>query len=432
MGETRRRRPKGDGGLFIIRKQAWNEFKQTYEVVDFYRATKEVENPEDPLKRKTLTGTGRSPQEAKLRLNRSMERFLRNKHLTQAGAVLKTRSKASQRLSEYFQEWYSQIRPNSVSQTLLLKYKQHFENHILPELGNVYLEDINYQMLQKLFYETLPAKKKIKAGEVLNQPLLSSNTLLNIYRTLNVALNVAVKMGKIPRNPLALVDTPKFVAPKENIPQLSHIATHMFKKMAEAKDPMWEHFVLAFMGLRKAERLGLTFSALTLTGDNPKIIIRSQLQRVSGQGLVLKQSTKSGKDRSVTIHEPFLSSLKLMKEVRKEQLKLPGFQPEEQFKDLVYLKDNGKPYDPNEDNELWIKVNQTYNAKKPKIRQHAMRHIAATTMADKGIGREVAMSLLGHQSISISHYYGRMGARGQREEVQKYAEELAKLITSKQ
>lgn len=431
MGETRRRRPKGDGGLFIIRKEVWNDFKKANELVDFYRATREVENPDDPLKRKTLTGTGRSPQEAQQRLNRSVERFLRKRHLTEAGVVLKTRQKTSQRLSEYFQEWYSQIRPESVSKTLLLKYKQHFENHILPELGNVYLEDLNYQMLQKLFYETLPAKKKIKGGEVLDQPLLSSNTLLNIYRTFNVALNVAVKMGKVPRNPLSLVNTPKFKPPKENVPQMVHVAEHIFEKMAEANDPMFDHFLLALLGLRKAERLGMTFSAITLTGDTPKITVRSQLQRISGEGIVLKPSTKSGKDRSVALIEPWLSSLKRMKEVRKLQQKLPEFQPEEQFKDLVYLKDNGKPFDPNEDNELWIKVNKTYNAKRPKIRQHGLRHIAATKMADSGVERHVAMALLGHESIAISHYYGRVGATGQREQVQIYGEELAKKITPK-
>lgn len=42
MGSAPRRR-KGQGGLFIIRRQAWNEVRQAYEEVDFYRATKEIE-----------------------------------------------------------------------------------------------------------------------------------------------------------------------------------------------------------------------------------------------------------------------------------------------------------------------------------------------------------------------------------------------------
>ena len=68
MGSAPRRR-KGQGGLFIIRGQAWNEVRQAYEEVDFYRATRDVENPDDPTKRKQITGTGRSPKEAQDRLN---------------------------------------------------------------------------------------------------------------------------------------------------------------------------------------------------------------------------------------------------------------------------------------------------------------------------------------------------------------------------
>jgi integrase len=353
--------------------------------VEFYQASKDIEDPENPDKRKRITGTGRSPQEANNRLNRSLERFYKKRGLAEAGVVIKTRSRSSQRLYEYFDEWYSELRPERVSETLKLKYKQHFQNHILPDLGRIYLEDLKYQDLQKLFYETLPAKRKIKEGKELDEPLLGTNAILNIYRTLNVALHVAVKKDKISKNPLALVDTPQYKPPKENIPQMVHIVDHMFNKMNEANDPLFDHFLLALLGLRRGERLGLTFSAINLVGLNPKLTIRSQLTRISGKGIVLKPATKSGKDRSVALIDPWLSSLKRMKEVRKDQQKLPGFKPDPKFKDLVFLRDDGSPYDLNYDNALWDLVNKTYNSKRPKIRGHAVRHCAATKMADAGI-----------------------------------------------
>lgn len=187
------------------------------------------------------------------------------------GVVLKSRKKDSERLSDYFEEWYSELRPERVSQTLRLKYKQHFYNHILPHVGKIYLSELTYQDLQTLFYDTLPAKKKVKGGVEIDEPLLGTNAILNVYRTLSVSLRVAVKKGKILRNPLSLVDTPVYQPPKENIPQMVHIAEHIFQKMNEADDPMFDHFLLALLDLRRGERLGLTFSSLTLTGDNPKI-----------------------------------------------------------------------------------------------------------------------------------------------------------------
>ena len=112
---TAPRRRKGQGGLFIIRGQAWNEVRQAYEEVDFYRATRDIENPDDPTKRKQITGTGRSPKEAQDRLNRSLERFYKKKGLSEAGVVQKTRRNGSQTLSEYCEEWHSGTRSDRVS-----------------------------------------------------------------------------------------------------------------------------------------------------------------------------------------------------------------------------------------------------------------------------------------------------------------------------
>jgi integrase len=428
MGTQTNRRRKGQGGLYIVPLKTWNEFKLSYEVVDHYRAVKEISDLDNPGKRKRITGTAKSPDEAMARLQKSLERYYKQTGLKDAGIVLNSRRRDSERLSDYFEEWYSELRPERVSLTLRLKYKQHFYNHILPHIGQIYLSELTYQDLQRLFYETLPAKRKVKGGEVLDEPLLGTNAILNVYRTLSVALRVAVKKGKIPRNPLSLVDTPEYQPPKENIPQMVHIVEHIFQKMNEAEDPLFDHFLLALLGLRRGERLGLTFSALTLTGNTPKITIQSQLTRITGQGLFLKPATKSGKDRTVALQEPWLSSLKRLKEDRKRQEKLPGFKPEKQFKDLVFLKDDGKPFDLNEDNELWKKVNQIYNSKRPPLRGHSVRHVAATKMADAGVTRDVAMAILGHESESISFYYGRLTARGQVSQVEVFGQAISDKI----
>lgn len=431
MGTSANRRRKGQGGLYIVPLKTWNEFKQTYEVVDHYRAVTEIKDLQNPENRKRITGTAKSPDEAMARMQKSLERHYKKSGLKDAGIVLKTRKTDSERLSDYFEEWFGELRPERVSQTLRLKYKQHFYNHILPHVGRIHLSELSYQDLQTLFYETLPAKKKVKGGVETGEPLLGTNAILNIYRTLSVALRVAVKKGKIQRNPLALVDVPVYQPPKENIPQMVHIAEHMFQKMNESNDPMFDHFLLALLGLRRGERLGLTFSALTLTGNNPKITIQSQLTRITGQGLFLKPATKSGKDRTVALQEPWLSSLKRMKDLRKEQEKLEGFKPDPQFADLVFLKDDGKPYDLNEDNELWKKVNSIYNAKMKPLRGHSIRHVAATKMADSGVTRDVAMAILGHESESISFYYGRLTAKGQVAQVEKFGQAISEKINPK-
>ena len=158
------------------------------------------------------------------------------------------------------------------------------------------------------------------------------------------------------------------------------------------------------------------------------MMIKSQLQRVSGQGLILKPATKSGKDRTVALIDPWLSCLKRMQQVRKKQLKLPDFKPDPQFADLVFLKDNGKPYDLNEDNELWKSVNEKYGKRGMHIRGHALRHVSGTRLADAGVSRDIAMAILGHESESMSFYYGRMTQKGQVEQLGKFGESITEKI----
>jgi|AntAceMinimDraft_6_1070360.scaffolds.fasta_scaffold05033_1 integrase len=428
MGTNENRRRKGQGGLYKIRKPGWNEVTQQIEELDFYQATKEVVDPNNPSKRKKVYGTAQSPEMAISRLNKNHERYLTKTGLQKLGVQVKASQYGSQSVSEYLEQWHSELRDSQVSPQLKYKYRGHIKNHLSPHMDKIKLQNLNYQDLEKLFYETLPAKRKTRGQGAGEEPLLGSNGLLNVYKTLSIALKVAVKKEKILKNPLELVKAPTYQAPKENIPQLMHIAEHIFKKMNDVQDPLFDHFLLALLGLRKGERLGLTFSNLVLTGPNPKLKISTQLSRITGQGLVLKKATKSGKDRTVSIQEPWLSSLKRLKAKRKEQLMDPTFQPQDNFNDLVFLKDNGKPYDLNEDNEMWLEVNRVYNSKHEPLRGHSLRHISATKMADSGVDREVAMAILGHESEAMSHYYGRITAKRQSGQVERFGESLSQKI----
>jgi integrase len=257
---------------------------------------------------------------------------------------------------------------------------------------------------------------------------LNENGLLNIYKTLGSALKIAYKKGKIDRNPLELVKAPKYQKPEENIPHLMHVILGMFRLMKENQDPAYNHFILGLMGLRKAERLGLTFSSLKLRGESPTMNIKNQLQRITGVGIVLKPATKNGRSRIITLQDPWLTTLKDLEKIRKSQLKLPDFKPKPEFADLVFLKDNGSPWDPNDDNEYWREINQKYNTRLGHIRGHALRHIAATYMSDEGVEEAVAKEILGHESEAMMWYYRRITANKQQGQVAKYGQSLSERI----
>jgi len=407
------RRLKGTGGLWQRTQTRLNPRTGEQETINVWQAAKEVAHPTDATKRKWVTGTGSTPTEANKKLSKNLERHYQRLAIPQpASAIIRH---GGQILQSYLEEWVRELDPNRVSPQLQRKYAQYLRNHVIPHCGSIPIKDLSYQQLKNLFDVTLPTKTKLGS----NDKLLATNARLNIYKVLNQALKVAVKKGTIDRNPLELVSPPRYKQPEENIPQLMHVARWLFETLEEDDLEAYDHFLLGVMGLRRGERLGLSFSDLTLTGRTPKMTIRQQLSWITGEGLVLKPNTKTGRPRTVFLTDPWLTSLKRMKDKRREQKKLPGFKPDPQFTDLVFLKDNGKPWSLNEDNTYWSTLQEHYKIR-DKIRGHALRHIAATSMADNGVEVEVAMEILGHESTAMSFYYRRTTAKKQSTQVTNY------------
>ena len=409
------RRIKGTGGLWQRTSTRLNPRTGELENVQVWQAAKEVPHPTDSTKRKWVTGTGSTPTEANKKLSKNLEKYYQKLSIPQPASA--TIRHGGQTLQSYLEEWLRELDPNRVSQQLQRKYGQYMKNHVIPHLGSIPIKDLTYQHLKNLFDVTLPAKTKLGSSE----QLLGTNARLNIYKVLNNALKVAVKKGTIDRNPLELVTPPRYRQPEENIPQLMHLAQWLFEKLEDDNHEAYDHFLLGVMGLRRGERLGLSFSDLTLTGQTPKMMIRQQLSWITGQGLVVKPTTKTGKSRTVFLTDPWLASPKRMKERRRSQKKLDTFNPAPEFEDLVFLKDNGKPWSLNEDNDYWNSL-QDQLGMKDKIRGHALRHIAATSMADNGVEVEVAMEILGHESTAMSFYYRRTTARKQSSQVTTYGQ----------
>ena len=411
------RRPKGTGSLYTVTRELWNEHTGSFEPTSLYQAAEDITHPLDPFARKRVTGTGHTPQQAKARLEKSKARFYRKIGMAQAGIDISRRS-GSLTLGEYFDQWYENLNPHRISNSKKLKYRGIFTNHVLPALGKKHLEDITYEQLNTFIHTTLPNKTSPNGKRLLGQ-----NSITNIYWALNNVLNSAFNEERLSRNPLKRVDTPRFVAPTENIPYYMHIVEKMFGRMKDYDDPAYERFFLSLLGLRRGERLGLSWNSIKLSGPNPHMILNQTVIREPGHGIIIKPSTKSGKDREVPLSGPFLEVLKTLKKQRTQQLKDPKFKPSDYAKDLVFLSPTGKPIDPNTDNDLWRATLLKYKAPAP-IRGHALRHCAATYLSDLNVGVEVAQAILGFQSVSMAHFYARQTQRKSRKDIENYGKRL--------
>lgn len=412
-------RAYGSGSLYQKRTYILNRRTGEKSPHSYWQAARVVHLEDGSTKR--ITGTSQTSKRlAQEALERNIAKFYRNQIGEHQPLSKTNRNRLT--LADYLDQWHAGLYDREISDIVLRKYKGFYSQHITPHLGNVALEDLNDAQLKELFYKTLVEKKKLIDGKRSDVPLLGSSARRNIYKCLNTALKAAVEKRLIPSNPLALVKAPRLERPEENVPQSAHIAISLMKKLKDDNHPDYCRFLLQYLGLRRAERLGITLSNIKdLNGKEPKIVINQQLARHDdGSGWYIKRKTKTGKARTIPIPEPFLSALKQYKKQRDQWTKLSDWTPKPEFEDLLFLQPNGSVITLNRDNSDWRKILNEYGY--PYWRAHLNRHITATLLADQGTQDIAVVQALIGNSEAMTIYYARMTNKRMKEPLKAMGE----------
>ncbi|MER6970632.1 site-specific integrase [Nocardioides sp. NPDC000445] len=161
-------------------------------------------------------------------------------------------------------------------------------------------------------------------------------------------------------------------------------------------------------GARRGELLALCWSDVDWTGKS--ICIRASAGLVENQRL--EGSTKSGRERRVSLDDVTLAALKAH---RKEQMKdqaVAGEAWEDTW--LVFVNGLGMPIYPTGPTQRLAKTIEEYagtNDAKPKatrgpslphIRFHDLRHVHATLLLKAGVPVHVVAARLGHADPSVT------------------------------
>ena len=348
------------------------------------------------MTRKRVTGSGPTKKEAQRRMEENYERFLRG----ESGRG-RTRLTGKMTVRRLFEEWDRNNNAGAVSSVQARAYRGYFTNHILPALGDRRLDSLTETDLTYFINQTLTSKTNEQGA-----PLLGASARRNIYMALSGALNFAVRNRYLTTNPLKAVPAPRKTKPKEDIDAFLVDAQKVRDYVLSDSCTEQARWALTLLGLRRSERLGLRWSDINgLDTDNPSLVIGSQLAREKGKSLVVKPATKSGKSRTIRLVDPWVSVLRDYKKQWDELPSNPDWQePAEQFRDLLFLRPDGKPIDHNADNDDWHKLLETVGV--PYWRGHLMRHFTAVMLAEQpGMTVTDVMSILGHDTEALSVYY---------------------------
>lgn len=412
-----KRRTSGEGGL--TRKTGfYTDSEGTRVPYDYWQASREVPAEMLPkgMTRKRVTGSGRTKAEALARLNENWEAF--GKGEAKRG---KTRLSGKATVRTLFAEWDRNNKAGAVSSTMAWKYQRYFENHILPHIGDRRLDSLTETDLLTLFNHTLPAKRDAHGNQLLGGPARR-----NIYMALSGCLKFAVRQHYLAVNPLDAVKAPRKEAPKDDIDSVLADGRKVLDFVQTGDNPDEARWLLAFLGLRRGERLGLSWRNVRgLDGDDPKLVIDQQLAWDKGPGLHIKPATKNKKSRTIPLSEPWVSALKRHRQRWEEMTSQPDWTPKKrEYADLLFLTPSGNVITLNDDNDDWKALLTSLDIE--PWRAHLTRHITAVLLAERpDIPISVVMAILGHSSEAMSVYYSHVDQVRVRAPMEAYGQVIA-------
>ena len=417
-------RPKNSGGM--RKKVGHYKDSTTGEVLDYtyYQASREV--PEDKRKkgvlRERITGNGATPTQAQSRLEENwIARFNSEKEKNPRSKKIKVMAK-DRTLNWLYEQWQEANEDGEVSDIMVKKYEGYFRLHILPHLWERKLDSLTSRDFRQLFTKTLPSKPG-KGGK----PLLSSTAIRNVYLSLSSCYNFGVAERIIEYSPLKTVKAPPKNQVEHDMETISANAEELLEILQASPNDDYCRWLLQYCGLRRAERLGLTWDCIeNLDSKTPTLKIRQQLARYAekGKGWYIKPWTKNATHRTIVIPEPFITALRDHKKRQDELRKSPNFKPAKEFANCVFLQPDGSIYTLNRDNIEWGKLLKSHGL--PYWSGHKNRFVTAVWLAAQKpvVPVQTIQSILGHKSMALALYYQKTSIEQQEAPMAKYGQKL--------
>jgi len=302
------------------------------------------------------------------------------------------------KLGEYIQDWLENVHKSKLRIGTYFNYRKSVK-HIVADLGDIWLQKLTPQQVQKFLSKKLDEK-------------LSPKYVYEMYGVLSLALDNAVKWGYVSRNVCELVTRPRKVKPE--IAPLSLEQAQRFKQHIRGHRLEVLIMMAVVTGMRRGELLSLRWSDIDF--NHGSLHVMHTVDRFPGHGYVEGEPKSTAGTRPIRI-PGFL--LDMLKRHRIQQLNQKTQTKKWEDRDLVFPNLRGGYLHPNHMGEAFRELLE--QAQLPPIRFHDLRHSAATILLSMGVNIKVIQELLGHSDIAITlRVYGHLLPSMQQEVVDKW------------
>jgi integrase len=301
-------------------------------------------------------------------------------------------------LERYLREWLDQVVVHRVRANTLSAYRFQAERYLIPDLGRKKLHSLSAREL-RLYFESLRGRA------------IGARTIGYVHSTLRAALEDAVREELLERNVAKLVRVPR--PPRAEREPLS---------VEEVRSLLSAHrdhrlygllVVLALLGLRRSEALGLLWTDVDLEGG--WLQVQRGLQRIDGQLVTLPTKTQRSR-RTIPLPAIVVETLRRHREKQeKERVELAESWPPTPY---VFTTPIGTPIDPR--NCTRIVQQACKDAGVRRVRLHDFRHGAVSVLLGLGVPPRTAMDIAGHSTIEMTmNVYGHVSLDEKRDALDK-------------
>lgn len=325
-------------------------------------------------------------------------------------------------LEEWTRYWLTEICPGRLKPATILRYESTLRVWVWDSgPAKVKIDRLNGQHFDKLYN----AVREAGRGE---------SSVAAVHRILRRALNVAVQRRKLPRNPMADMDSPTVPHKVQDV-FTPDDARRLIDAALTAPGGLRWVFALA-LGPRQGERLALGRDDINLAANT--ITINKSLYRLPWKhgcgddapacgrrygsncpqrrdgGLFVGPPKSAAGNREIPIPAPMVPLIKeqfhLLDRIKIEEGPnwapfTPANPPRDKVKpyEPFFARRDGRPMDPRTDHAEWKRFLTAAGVRETRL--HDARHTAATILLVLGVDPRVVMDILGWSQVSMLSRY---------------------------